>query len=217
VSIVQGTDDFTNVVAGSYDAFFNVDGVDPSGVTSPLYQDCTHSLRISPTGSNEGVRKNLTGSPSRGWTGFPYQIEATPSGGQGILRLHSNISNINASISIDGTHTSFAFIGGGSSIAGPTLAIDTWYSIEAIYNVINTTHELLWRIDGVDQTAATVAATASDAVTYAQLFSTSGGATWYAGGKWSWGSAANDADWSGEPTVDSYTFGGRIKRGMFVR
>lgn len=197
---VQGTDLFTNVVAGSYDAFFNVDGVDPSGVTSPVYQDSTHSLKITPTGSNEGIRKNLTGSPSRGWTGFAYQVDAAPSGGQGISRIHSNISNLNATLSISTGMVLFVFITGGSSFNGPTISADTWYWIEQIYNVTGTTHTLLWRVNGVDQTSATATGTASDSVTYAQPFSTSGGATWYAG-KWSWGSAANDADWLGEPSA----------------
>lgn len=197
---IQGTDPFTNVVAGNYDAFFNVDGTDPSGVTSPLYQDCTHSLRISPTGSNEGVRKNLTGSPSRGWTGFPYYITTSPSGGQGILRMSAVTAGILANVSISAARAIHAFVGAGSVVNGPTLDIDTWYWIEAIYNVLSNPHVLHWRVNGVDQTPAEVAATGGDSVGYAQLFSSSGGATWYAGGKWSWGSATSDSDWSGEPS-----------------
>ena len=196
---IQGTDDFSNVVAGSYDAFFNVDGVDPSGVTSPAYLNQPNSLRISPTGSNEGVRKNITGSPTRGWTAFPFQISTAPSSGQGILRLHSNTTNINASISITSGLVINAFIGAGGAANGPTLAVNTWYWIEAIYNVITTTHTLLWRVNGVDQTSATVAGTALDSVTYSQLFSTSGDAPWYTGGYWGWGTAASDSDWQGEP------------------
>lgn len=209
---VQGIDSFDHGfdVPDDYDAFFNVDGVDPSAVTDPLYQGRLNSLRISPTGSNEGVRKNLTGSPSRGWTGFPYRIASSPSGPQGISRLHSLTSNNNAAIAVTSTREIFAFFTTPGTVeSGPVLDVDTWYWIEQIFNVIGDTHTLFWRVNGVDQVPVTVAGTAGDSVQYAQLFSTSGEATWYAGGYWAWGSAASDSDWLGEPVAGS---GRRYKR-----
>ena len=191
---VQGVS--THEVGESYAATFGT----PTPVTSPLYQGRLNSLEINATGANEGVRKTITGSPDRGWMGCPVSLLGTPSSGMGLFRIHSVTSNILAQISVSSGNVLFAFIGGGGTATGPTITPGTFYWIEAIYNVINATHTLLWRVNGADQTAATVAATGSDSVDYSQLFSSSGGTDWYAGGYWAWGSAASDADYLGEPS-----------------
>lgn len=204
---VQGIDSFDHGfdVGPDYDQVFTVAQL--SAVTSPLYQERLNSLRVDVIAStNIGVRKNITGSPSRGWTGFPLMIDDNPvTSSISVLGLHSVTSNIQARLAVSTGGVLFAFIGGGSNQNGPTLTLDTFYWIEVIYDVSAATHELLWRVNGVDQTTATVAATGSDSIDYGQLVTVSGSGTgiWYAGGYWSWGSAISDTDWLGEPSPPS--------------
>lgn len=197
---VQGTDAFDHGfdVPADYDALFGT----PTAVTTPLYQSRLNSLSIDSPG-NEGVRKNITGSPSRGWQAFPVRIPGNPTTtAVTFCAIHSVTSNIQARISVNTSGVIHAFIGAGSQQNGPTLTADTWYWVEMIYNVSAATHSLLWRVNGTDQTTATVAATGSDSCDYAQLVSLSGNGTltWHVGGYWNWGSAASDSDWLGEPS-----------------
>lgn len=200
---VQGTDAFDHGfdVPADYDAKFGT----PTAVTTPLYQSKLNTLEINSPG-NEGVRKNITGSPSRGWMGFPIRIPASPTTTSVVLAaMHSVTSNIQAKVQVNTSRVMGAYIGGGSVATGPTLAVDTWYWVELIYDASAATHALYWRVNGVDQSLATVAATGSDTVNYGQILSGSGDGTltWYCGGKWSWGSAASSTDWLGEPSAPS--------------
>lgn len=199
---VQGTDAFDHGfdVPADYDTVFGT----PTAVTSPLYQGRLNSCEIDSPG-NEGVRKNITDSPSRGWMGFPFRIPSNPSGGALTLcAMHSVTSNIQCRITVNTSGQMRAFIGAGTDVGGPTLTPEVFYWVELIYNVVDTTHTLLWRVNGGDQPTPTVSATGSDSIDYGQLVSLSGGGTvtWHAGGYWSWGSAASDTDWLGEPPTN---------------
>lgn len=183
-------------VPADYDAVFGT----PTAVASPAYQGRVNSLQIDSPG-NEGVRKNISGSPSRGFTALPVIKPSNPASDVIICALHSVTSNIQARIVWDPDGNLVAYIGGGTRAEGQQIPADTWAWIEAIYKVSAATHELFWRINGFDQPTASVAATGSDSVDYAQILSASGNGalTWHAGGYWIWGSAAADNDWHGEP------------------
>lgn len=200
--VIQGTDDWSDAIsAPPYAAVFGT----PTKVTTLelLYQDTPRSLEIDSPG-NEGARRSITGSPSRGWMGIPFRIPANPSGGAlTVAAMHSVTSNIQARLAVSTAGVIHTFIGAGSSANGPTLTLGAFYWVELQYDVSAATHRLLWWVNGAPQTAATVEATESDSVDYGQLVSLSGGGTvtWHAGGKWKWGSAGSDDDVLGEPSL----------------
>lgn len=175
----------------------------PTIVASPLYQGRQNSLSIDSPG-NEGYRKTISGSPSRGYMGFPFTIPANPAGGALTLAaMHSVTSNIQCRLTVNTSGQMRAFIGGGTDVGGPTLTPNQFYWVDMIYKVVNATHELLWWVDGAAQSTPTVAATGSDSVDYGQLVSLTGGGTvtWTAGGFWAWGSSELDTDILGPPSA----------------
>lgn len=196
-------------VPADYDAIFGT----PTAVTTPLYQDRLNSLEINSPG-NEGVRKNISGSPGRAWMAMPVRVPSTPSSVAVVLAaLHSVTTNIQARVAanIDGNFQ--AYVGAGTPVAGPSLAPESFHWLQMIYNTLTTTHTLHWRLGTATQTPATVAGTASDSVDYGQVMSLSGNGTltWHVGGYWLWGTASADDDWLDEPEIFTPT-GLQIRR-----
>ena len=196
---VQGTDSFDHGfdVPADYDSVFGT----PTAVTTPLYQDRLNSLEINSPG-NEGVRKNITGSPVRGWSAFPLRVpSALPSGDVVTLGLQ-DAASVPARIIVtsSGIYASL----GASFVTATSFSVDTWHWVEMIYDVNDGTgiKKLYWRMDGTDKETVTLSSAAST-VSFAQIVSLSGNAslTWYTGGYWVWGSAASSSDWLGEPSA----------------
>lgn len=196
---VQGTDDFNHtIVSGSYDAFFGA----PTQVLTPIYQSQPATLKIAPDNVNtQGVRKNITGSPTKGWMAWALRFETIPTTA-GVLcgELRDAAATVARFTVAATTGELFCYVSGGATRSWGNITADTWYWIEAIFDVNDGTgvKKCYWRVNGVDQTTATDTVAAST-ISWSQLVSTSGFGDWYCG-LWKWGTASTTSDWLGEPT-----------------
>lgn len=201
---IQGEDSFDHGfdVPADYDTVFSTPA--PTAVDTPQYQDEPKALEIVSGSGNTGVRKNITGSPSRGWAGFALEIGADPiTASVTLAAMLAVTSNFQARISINTSGVLAPFItGGGTTPTGPDIVADPGYHwIEYQYDLTQTTHRLRWRVDDVLQTPAELGGqTAGDTVSYNQLVSISGNgvSTWHAAA-WKWGLTDGDDVWLGEP------------------
>lgn len=184
----------------------------PTAVTDPLYQGRLNSLEINAPG-NEGVRKNYSGGTTRAWVGFPIRFASFPTGGDTRVLTISAASDLaECFLYVNGSGQMYMNVGPNFSTSSSALSLDTFYWIEAIFDVSTTTYSGTWRISGSDQDDVDSGVLASASTCdYNQLlsFSGEGTMTWYAGGYWVWGSAASASDWLGEPSVE---MGRRYKR-----
>lgn len=204
---VQGTDDFNHtIVAGAYDAFFGT----PTQVLTPIYQSQPATLKVPSDNVNTvGVRKNITGAPTKGWMATAFRFETIPTvTGVNFAELRDAAGTV-ARVGCDSSGNVFAFQGGSTIQNYGIITADTWYWLEMIFDVNDGTgvKKLYWRINGVNQTTCTDTAAAST-ISWSQIVSlnTNGIADHYSG-LWKWGSAATSTDWLGEPsggpTLDS--------------
>lgn len=208
---IQGEDSFDHGfdVPADYDAVFSTPA--PIAVDTPQYLDEPKALEIVSGTGNTGVRKNITGAPSRGWTGFALEIGADPTTTSiTVAAMLAVTSNFQARIAVNTDGLIFAFIsGGGTTPSGPDIVADPGYHwIEYQYDLTQTTHRVRWRVDDVLQTPAELTGqTAGDTVSYGQLLSATGNgvSTWH-GAAWKWGTASSDDDWHGEPSIEKQSF-----------
>lgn len=200
---VEGTDDFNHAIdAGFYTAgFFG----SPSQVTSPTYNPgpASKSLRIIAAGGNEGVRRSFASPPTLAWVGFPFYFAANPTSADIRVLTISAVSDLaECFLYLNTSGQMYINVGANFSLSSPSLDLSKWHWIEVIFDVSTTTYSATWRIDAADQGNVNSGVLASSSTCdYNQLltFAGDGLGTWYAGGTWEWGSAANGADWLGEP------------------
>ena len=192
---VQGTDDFNHAIdAGFYtDGFFGT----PVAVGTPLYASQPATLEIETPGGAEGVRHDLSGSPTRGWAAFPFQTPALASGSFSV----ANFSTPGGSSGQMLLGSTGLFIANSTNNGAETpITPDTWYWVEMIFDVSANPHQVYGRVNGVDMGAPpTGHAVAADAIEFHQLvnFGDTGETALY--GWWQWGTAASISDWLGEP------------------
>lgn len=202
---VQGTDDFNHAInSGAYDAFFGA----PVQVLTPIYQSQPATLKIPSAGTNVGVRKNITGSPTKGWMGWALRFETIPTGAGVVCGELRDAGGTVTRFVVESSGELHCYVSGGVVRSYGVIAADTWYWVEAIFDVNDGTgiKKCYWRVNGVDQTTASDTVAAST-LSWSQLLSLDGNGTadWYVG-LWKWGSAASVTDWLGEPsgpTLDS--------------
>lgn len=172
-------------------------------LTSPLYQNRLNTLHALTNGTNQGVRKNISGSPQRAWAAFPFRYTPQPSGSTVQVFNFGTNSGVTGGLGVGSTGF-FTFTSAGG-VGAPEFAAsaNTWYWIELIYSVSGTAHTTHARINGSD--GPTANGTSTDTfVTFNQVLSTAGNPTGfdlYWGGYWVWGTAASTTDWLGEPSA----------------
>lgn len=194
----QGTDDFNHAISAAfYDSVFGV----PAAVTSPLYQVQPKTLQIVTTGGNIGVRKNITGAPTRAWAAFPFRTPALPT--STAVRLCNFSANGGATIGAIELGAGGMYATLGATIGASTvISIDTWYWIECILDVTTTAGTMNWRMAGTTrgQAAATITAGTVD---FHQLLSLAADPSGFTlnYGMWKWGTATSITDWLGEPAA----------------
>lgn len=201
---VQWVDEFNHSITSP--TYYSTLWGTPTAVTSPIVDsDHPNSLKISSlNGTNQGVRKLITGSPTKGWTGFWYRPDFLPTISDVLIVQVVDATGAQARVVLGQNGTAYAYIlGGGNSVSAPgTLVVDEWYWIEVIFdvNAAGGTKKLYWRINGVDMNTPTFTAVAST-ITHIQLFSGTADGTmdWYAA-SWRGGSVAAVTDWLGEPS-----------------
>lgn len=179
----------------------------PTIVTSPVFQGAPTTLQIGTTAENQGVRlPNFVGTPNRVWFGFPMRITGAGSGDTNVCQIVP-VTGASLRIFVDaGEVLSAFFTAGGATVAGPTLAIDTWYWVELIVDFSTTTYTCTWRVNGVAQTTATKTGESPASGNYIQFNRFAADATdrtLYCGGM-VWGSAASNSDFYGEARFRSY-------------
>lgn len=193
---VQGTDDFNHAIDAGYyaDGFFGA----PTAVTSPLYQSNPKSLSIVADGGNQGVRHNVSGTPTRGWAAFAFRAESLPVAATTAVCTFGTAGGVVPALYM-GSVGIYASIAG---VDGTELAIsaDTWYWVECIADVSGATRRMHYRVGGVDGTTAEHTDVATT-ISWHQFISFAGDTSavqrYYSW--WNWGEAASASDWLGEP------------------
>ena len=190
---VQATDDFNHAIDSGYytDGFFGA----PTAVSSPLYQAQPKSLEIVTTADPTGVRENLSGTPTRGWTGFPFRTSTL---------TNAKVGNFwTASFGEAGEFwlgsTGLYAVIGGNQTTEIAIATGAWYWVECIYDVSSGTHRMIIKVgESTQEATSTAAATTVESCQLLGQFSP--GATFHYG-LWKYGSAASNTDWLGEPSA----------------
>src|SRR5262249_53719078 len=157
-------------------------------------QNRLYTMAVDSGASAEGVSKNLVGSYSRAWHGFPLRIDGAPSGGGGLLgELHSTATtNTRCQIRFTSAGAVVGSIIGGTTTGAVTISFGSFHWIEMIADFSSTSCVLYWRIDGSDQTTATKTIASADTGLKTTLESEAGDGTmtWYAGGYYAFGGAS---------------------------
>lgn len=169
----------------------------PTRVNSPLKGNLRYSVAIDSPGV-EGLRMSLSsGSPTKGWVGFAFQVPSTPAS-QVTLCLIDDIAD-EFEIYIESTGLR-AFMSGGTNVLYGPITADTWYWVEMIFdsNDGTGTKRGYWRVNGVDQTTITKVA-AGSTMNWVQLLSKAAqpALTWLVGG-WAWGTVQTVIEWNGD-------------------
>lgn len=198
---VQGTDAFDH----GFDAPADYDNVfgTPAAVTTPLYQSRLNTLQLTASASNEGVRKNISGTPTIGWAGFPFAIDSLVTGEVIGVANFGTASGAVARLYAGSTGLLLSDVPGTSSTAETAISPDTFYWIEMLYDCVN--HDARVYINGALALSLDGSGTATTISFHQLLASPFGGSPagvqlWY-GGYWAWGSAASLSDTLGEPSV----------------
>lgn len=209
---IQFEDNFDHAITSPtfYSAIFG----SPTSVRDPLYAWEPASVKIPSAGSNVGVRKDYTGSPSLPWTGFAYYSAVHPAGvgAVNIAALHptgAGNDEMRIEISGDGAGGSLfkSYFTGGSVVNGPAYTAGTWVWIEAIADFLFGTYNGYWQVAGVTQTQPTKVGEAAAGSDYVQLISYTGGATldFYCAA-WKGGMASSSTDFLKEPPLPFFRY-----------
>lgn len=198
---IQGIDAYDHGfdVPADYDAVFG----SPAAVTTPLYQNRLNTLEFLTASGNLGIRKNLTGSPTLAWTGFPWRTNAYSTSPNLVQIANFSTGSQVGRIWLNPTGVYLNTVGTFGSITA--VSLNTWYWIEVIAELTGTTMNLFGRINGVDMDSSSDTVTAGQTWSYIQLLSLPGdtaGVTTNYGGYWAWGTASSTADWLGEPSAE---------------
>lgn len=198
---VQGTSNFPSF---NVPADFDVVNGTPTAVSSPLYQNRLNTMQIvAAGGSAQGVEKNLTGTPTRGWMGIALRRDASPSSGLLAGELHNSGAGARAQIRWTAAGELHANLQGETTTANNfATSAGSWYWVEMIYLCAAGTYLLDWQVNGSTQTAAQRTGGAGTTLDFVDAGCDAGdtGLTFFVGGYWAWGTATSQSDWLGEPS-----------------
>lgn len=135
-------------------------------------------LKLTSTGAGAvNFRRNTSGSSvqiavARAY--FRIPTGGMPSATASIIGWQITTAAVTVGVTITSAGSIRGIVGGGSSITGPDVVLDTWHMVELRANITGTTWTLDWAVDGVAQTQAVWTGQATnDALQYLRLGSAS--------------------------------------------
>lgn len=177
-------------------------------VTSPLYQSRLNTLELVADASNNGVRKNISGSPTIGWAAFPFAIDSLVTGEVLPVANFGTASGAVARLYCGSTGLLLSDVPGAAGSSEFAISTDTFHWVEMLYDCAN--HDARVYIDGSLAISVDGSGTATTISFHQLLLGPFGGSpagvkVWY-GGYWVWGSGAALDDILGEPSAGPQVF-----------